>query len=233
VERANTILKAITKAKRRVTLSICGLGWLDETEVEDIPAEAKALNNSAPFEKSFNENNEPRKAARQLAEQTEPTREPDPEHYDHELAEARADQWGSAQAARPRNAINCHKPAGAVVSDVAGERPANAADLDDGLDIPPVRTGDHPAVPERRPKREPSLKEKLLAAIPDLGSVRDVLHYGLEMSKFDGELSKADRDEVAAALRARQKVLMLNGGASHGQHRSPLRSTSPNQLHSL
>ncbi len=34
---ANALLKAITKAKRRVTLSICGLGMLDETEVETIP----------------------------------------------------------------------------------------------------------------------------------------------------------------------------------------------------
>lgn len=34
--RANAILKAITKAKRRVTLSIVGLGWLDETEVDTI-----------------------------------------------------------------------------------------------------------------------------------------------------------------------------------------------------
>lgn len=33
---ANAMLKAITKAKRRVTLSICGLGMLDETEVESI-----------------------------------------------------------------------------------------------------------------------------------------------------------------------------------------------------
>lgn len=39
--RANAALKAVTKAKRRVTLSICGLGFLDETEVEDIPAVAK------------------------------------------------------------------------------------------------------------------------------------------------------------------------------------------------
>lgn len=31
--RANAMAKAMTKAKRRVTLSICGLGWLDETEV--------------------------------------------------------------------------------------------------------------------------------------------------------------------------------------------------------
>lgn len=38
---ANAMLKAITKAKRRVTLSICGLGMLDETEIEDIPASAK------------------------------------------------------------------------------------------------------------------------------------------------------------------------------------------------
>lgn len=39
--RANAELKAVTKAKRRTTLSICGLGWLDETEVSDIPAGAK------------------------------------------------------------------------------------------------------------------------------------------------------------------------------------------------
>jgi len=30
-------MKAVTKAKRRLTLSLCGLGWLDETEVETIP----------------------------------------------------------------------------------------------------------------------------------------------------------------------------------------------------
>lgn len=34
---ANAIMKAETKAKRRATLSICGLGLLDETEVETIP----------------------------------------------------------------------------------------------------------------------------------------------------------------------------------------------------
>lgn len=34
---ANALMKAETKAKRRATLSICGLGVLDETEVETIP----------------------------------------------------------------------------------------------------------------------------------------------------------------------------------------------------
>lgn len=34
---ANAMMKAETKAKRRVTLSICGLGMLDESEIETIP----------------------------------------------------------------------------------------------------------------------------------------------------------------------------------------------------
>ncbi len=35
--KANAIMKAETKAKRRVTLSICGMGWVDESETENIP----------------------------------------------------------------------------------------------------------------------------------------------------------------------------------------------------
>ena len=35
----NDRMKAITKAKRRITLSICGLGMLDESEIETIPKE--------------------------------------------------------------------------------------------------------------------------------------------------------------------------------------------------
>lgn len=38
---ANAIMKAETKAKRRVTLSIAGLGFLDETEVASIPDAGK------------------------------------------------------------------------------------------------------------------------------------------------------------------------------------------------
>jgi hypothetical protein len=44
---ANAMMKAETKAKRRVTLSLCGLGMLDETEVETIAQEE-----SAPKEKA-------------------------------------------------------------------------------------------------------------------------------------------------------------------------------------
>lgn len=35
--RANAMMKAESKSKRRVTLSICGLGFLDETETDGIP----------------------------------------------------------------------------------------------------------------------------------------------------------------------------------------------------
>jgi len=40
-QRANAIMKAETKAKRRVTLSFAGLGMLDETEIETIPGAQK------------------------------------------------------------------------------------------------------------------------------------------------------------------------------------------------
>jgi len=36
-QRSNAMMKAVTKAKRRVSLSICGLGVLDETEISSIP----------------------------------------------------------------------------------------------------------------------------------------------------------------------------------------------------
>jgi len=36
-ELANARMKALTKAKRRLTLSLCGLGMLDESEVSSIP----------------------------------------------------------------------------------------------------------------------------------------------------------------------------------------------------
>lgn len=45
---SNAIMKAETKAKRRATLSICGLSMLDETEIETIPASAKGPTPAAP-----------------------------------------------------------------------------------------------------------------------------------------------------------------------------------------
>jgi hypothetical protein len=49
---ANALMKCETKAKRRVTLSICGLGWLDETEVETVPGVAPVPQPPLPDEQS-------------------------------------------------------------------------------------------------------------------------------------------------------------------------------------
>lgn len=46
----NSIMKAETKAKRRVTLSICGLGFLDESEVETIPGARQIEDQQAPVQ---------------------------------------------------------------------------------------------------------------------------------------------------------------------------------------
>lgn len=51
---ANCIMKAETKAKRRFTLSICGLGMLDETEVESIPSNQKQQTQPDPHAGSIN-----------------------------------------------------------------------------------------------------------------------------------------------------------------------------------
>lgn len=71
---ANAYLKAETKAKRRVTLSLCGLGLLDETEVQSI-ADAKpfneAENTAQEVSKLLNESGF-REAASQPIEKNEP-----------------------------------------------------------------------------------------------------------------------------------------------------------------
>jgi len=47
---ANAWMKAVTKAKRRVTLSISGLGFLDETEVDSIPTDDDRIADADPPE---------------------------------------------------------------------------------------------------------------------------------------------------------------------------------------
>ncbi len=44
---ANALMKAESKAKRRATLSICGLGFIDETELETIDATKRKSSNAA------------------------------------------------------------------------------------------------------------------------------------------------------------------------------------------
>lgn len=95
--RANTILKGITKAKRRVTLSICGLGWLDELEIETIPGAAEG------FRKQAAETRRKLGGAKEVIWDEDSVREPTPEEI-HEIGEERSDEWGDAQGDRMINA---------------------------------------------------------------------------------------------------------------------------------
>jgi hypothetical protein len=55
--KANALMKCETKAKRRVTLSICGLGFMDESEVDSMPGAVKLSVNEPIKEIEAQDNN--------------------------------------------------------------------------------------------------------------------------------------------------------------------------------
>jgi hypothetical protein len=99
----NAIMKAETKAKRRVTLSICGLGMLDEAELETIPQPVRlpgdAAGDSLPFPIS-----EPRGGYHETLperpvqlEGAQPTNAPTSTATKHILAQIALLQWDNAK----------------------------------------------------------------------------------------------------------------------------------------
>ena len=96
--RANAILKGITKAKRRVTLSICGLGMNDESEVLTIPgAITEELDLPPPTQRDMMNAEVPLKAAAaatprgaRIAERAPTYEAPPPKKVDRS-------QWTDAQ----------------------------------------------------------------------------------------------------------------------------------------
>ena len=94
---ANAIMKAETKAKRRATLSICGLGFLDETEIDDI-ADAKR-----PMPRGV-----PKHTVRDRSEvvwDEEGERAPNLADIDHEENERRSEEYGEMQGERLTKAL--------------------------------------------------------------------------------------------------------------------------------
>jgi hypothetical protein len=83
VDLANAMMKAETKAKRRVTLSICGLGFLDETEIEDVPAREVSQSAADELQKKIEAQPEPTPEFTTTSYQFDP---PDEEEAD-ELAD--------------------------------------------------------------------------------------------------------------------------------------------------
>lgn len=157
---ANAIMKAETKAKRRATLSICGLGMLDEAEVDDIPAAAKSPAVEAPRQamKTL-----PKKDCRDIYSKLQAELDSaKSREWLREWGEGNAERiavlpedWQDVLRLRYQEAmldlqnkeikVPVHDKDG-VIWDEDGERPATPSDKagfypeipqDDGLDIPP------------------------------------------------------------------------------------------------
>jgi len=168
--RANGMLKAITKAKRRVTLSIAGLGFLDETEVEDIPAREK----------------EPVSVGVDLdAFAAEPIQAP-PARLgaslpDERIAEAAAGQgtvafrdWWQAIDTERRDRLRPHLAHYQALASAADAEMARNEILEPGRAPPEPRDGPH-ATPRRRGRPPGPEQEEPGAAEPDEPPQREVL----------------------------------------------------------
>lgn len=93
---ANALMKAETKAKRRVTLSICGLGFLDESETETI---ANLIQPPAPSPAPLNLNNGGTHPA--VTEPVHIDAEVYGEHWDHRVESERSHYEGCELRAIP------------------------------------------------------------------------------------------------------------------------------------
>ena len=168
--RANGMLKAITKAKRRVTLSIAGLGFLDETEVEDIPAREK----------------EPVSVGVDLdAFAAEPIQAP-PARLgaslpDERIAEAAAGQgtvafrdWWQAIDTERRDRLRPHLAHYQALASAADAEMARNEILEPGRAPPEPRDGPH-ATPRRRGRPPGPEQEEPGAVEPDEPPQREVL----------------------------------------------------------
>lgn len=107
--KANAIMKALTKAKRRLTLSLAGLGWLDETEVGSVPsaqavqvdAETGELVADAPAEHARPVALADKVATRRAAIEARRAEAPAPTEAPPDTAEAAAEGDGGDSAPPP------------------------------------------------------------------------------------------------------------------------------------
>jgi len=143
--KANAMLKGITKAKRRVTLSIAGLGFLDETEIDDIPAREKEPVSVGVDLDAF--------AAEQI--------EPPASSPDERIAEAAAGQgtvafrdWWQAIATERRDRLRPRLAQYQAMASAADAEMARNEILETGR-APPETTADGPLATPRRRGRPP------------------------------------------------------------------------------
>jgi hypothetical protein len=181
---ANALMKAETKAKRRATLSVCGLGFLDETEIEDIPQpttlpkknakdiyvrlqkEIDEASNRAAFKAWMNDNAESIKTLPEDWQDILRLRAQD------KIVQLQNEERGVAETV---NAETGEIFADQVIWEEDGERPATAADVPEGLVPDPL---DIPEPLKRlTPKQEAlwlDLLRSVAAAAPDTQTMMDL-----------------------------------------------------------
>lgn len=74
---ANAMMKAETKAKRRLTLSLCGLGILDESEIDSIPRDTQQTTRTVTGPAPSNDEQQQRPAADPVPKRNGHNRPPD------------------------------------------------------------------------------------------------------------------------------------------------------------
>ncbi|OUM85216.1 MAG: hypothetical protein BAA01_00120 [Bacillus thermozeamaize] len=72
-ELANALMKAETKAKRRATLSICGLGMLDESEIETVEGAQRIVIEDEPVQLNKSGSKQETKAESRRSQPSKPT----------------------------------------------------------------------------------------------------------------------------------------------------------------
>lgn len=181
---ANALMKAETKAKRRATLSVCGLGFLDETEIEDIPQpttlpkknakdiyarlqkEIDEASNRAAFKAWMNDNAESIKTLPEDWQDILRLRAQD------KIVQLQNEERGAAETV---NAETGEIFADQVIWEEDGERPATAADVPERLVPDPL---DIPEPLKRlTPKQEAlwlDLLRSVVAAAPDTQTMMDL-----------------------------------------------------------
>jgi hypothetical protein len=95
---ANAQMKAVTKGKRRLTLSLCGLGFLDETEIASIPdAHPVIVTEEGAVEPEPEQPKAPAKKA-----ESHP-------YNDAKIVNVFAKEWGSTPAEAAKTLATMHK----------------------------------------------------------------------------------------------------------------------------
>jgi hypothetical protein len=190
--RANAELKCVTKAKRRATLSICGLGWLDETEIDDIPKYQTA-----------------KARVKAIAELPEAEREAAAEDMHEQDSERMAENFGNAIDARPGAATE-EEMARAKHAFLMKGRKTPLPDHDEHGEVwdeDRVR----PATPEDFESPPAPSRPAMAAALPQTGPTGGgaaVLSETETLARFDQDLAAA-AEAGTAALAAEWKEIPI------------------------